>query len=145
MGNQKCQIIGVGLYDTKMNHIKSTINNSSIILRITFQNLSDETLQKLSVGFILKNAKGIELASNNSITDNYDIEKIGVNGKITVKIEMQIPYFHQGNYTITPTVAYKNNGELELCDRVDNAIALEIYTEKQIHIYMSLETKYITE
>jgi len=146
LGNQKCQIIGVNIYDKDMNPIKSTLNNSTITLRMTFQNLSNDIINNLTVGYILKNAKGIELASSNSYADKCEIGSIGKDSKRTIKIDIKIPYLHQGNYTFTPTVgSIKNNNEIELFDRIDNAIALEIYTKKQIYVYMSLDTKYHME
>ena len=61
-------------------------------------------------------------------------------------MDIKIPYLHQGKYTFTPTVgSIKNNNEIELFDRIDNVIALEIYTKKQIYVYMSLDTKYNME
>ena len=143
LGNQQCQIVGLGLYDKQMSHVKSSINNSVVTLRMTFINLSKKELNTLSVGFILKNSKGIEIASNNSYADGYEIGFLGINNKKTIKIDIKLPYLHQGNYTFTPTVGrVKNNGERELFDRVENAIFIEIYTEKEINTQMSLDTKY---
>ena len=97
----------------------------------------------VSMSYCLKNEKGIELSSSNSYADKFDIGSIGKDSKRTIKMDIKIPYLHQGNYTFTPTVgSIKNNNEIELLDRIDNAIAIEIYTKKQIYVYMSLDTKY---
>lgn len=145
LGDQRCQILGIGLYNKKMNSIQSVCNNSIIILRMTFKNTTDSCIDNLTVGYILKNSKGIEIASNNSEIEQTEIGSIGINAKRTIKIEIKIPLYHPGQYTFTPTIGTMRADTIELLDRVENAICIELYSKKQIHVLMSLDTNYFME
>ncbi|WP_333804626.1 ABC transporter ATP-binding protein [Sulfurospirillum sp.] len=145
LGNQRCQVLGIGLYDKNMNPIQSINNNSTIILRMTFQNTTDYHIHNLTVGYILKTSKGIEIASNNNEMEQTKIGSIGIRAKRTIKIEIKIPFLHPGQYTFTPTVGMLTEESIELLDRVENAICIELYSKKQIHVLMSLDTNYLVE
>jgi ABC-type polysaccharide/polyol phosphate transport system ATPase subunit len=145
LGNQRCQILGIGLYDKNMNPVQSIHNNSTIILRMTFKNTTDTLIDNLTVGYVLKSPKGIEIASNNSEIEQTKIGTIGINAKRTIKIEIKIPLYHPGQYTFTPTIGTMGADTIELLDRVENAICIELYSKKQIHVLMSLDTNYFME
>jgi ABC-type polysaccharide/polyol phosphate transport system ATPase subunit len=146
LGNQKCQILGIGLYDKEMNSIQSVCNNSIIILRMTFKNISETNIDNLSIGYILKNFKGIEISSNNTITENFLIKNINMNATETINITMKIPFLHPGTYTFTVSIASKlPSNEFEIIDWIDNAISLEIYSRVDVHTIMTFKTKYEME
>jgi lipopolysaccharide transport system ATP-binding protein len=141
LGDQKCQIVGVGLYDEFFNKISSSLNDSSIFLRMTIQNQNLKSGSELMVGYILRNAKGQEIASTNSIIEKEIINSPPKNSYITVRIKVTLPCFHPGSYAFSLTAGYiKDGGEIALSDRIENAIPFNLLSDKKVHVLMSLPT-----
>ena len=58
LGDQRCEIIGVCLYDESMNRISSTLHDKVVILRLTIQNHSLDHSVTVGVANIFRNSKG---------------------------------------------------------------------------------------
>lgn len=146
LGNQKCEIIGVGLYDESMNKITSSFNENNIILRFTIKNNSLGTDAPLSVGYIFRNSKGQEIASSNSQIEGQVIQPIVENGYLTIRIKVSLPCLYPGSYALSVTTGcVKQDGEIVLLDRVENAIIFDILSEKKIHVMMSFPSVFEVE
>lgn len=138
LGDQKCQIIGVGLYDQLLNPISSSPNDKVITLRLTIQNHSVEANAALVVGYVFRNAKGQEIASTNSQIEGILIPPIPLGNYLTIRIKITLPLLHPGSYAISPTTGYvENNNEIVLSDRVENAVVFDITSDIKIHTMMT--------
>lgn len=146
LGDQKCSIVGVCLYDSAMKKIESIRNDSRITLRISFKNLSLDEHAKLILGYVFRNAKGQEIASTNSSIEDFKVESIPVESVGTIKMEVQLPILHPGNYSFSPTLAYfAANNEIILADRLENAIAFEVWSDTEVHVLMRFPTSFSSE
>jgi lipopolysaccharide transport system ATP-binding protein len=138
LGDQKCEIIGVGLYDESMNKIASSLNDKVVTLRLTIQNHSLDANTALAVGYIFRNAKGQEIASTNSQIEERIIKPIAQGSYLTVRIKVTLPRLHPGSYAFSPTAGYlAYNQEIILSDRIENAIVFDIMSSKEMHTMMA--------
>lgn len=146
LGDQKCQIIGVGLYDESMNRISSTLNDKVVILRLTIQNYSLDPGIALVVGHIFRNAKGQEIASTNNQIEGQTIRLVPQGGNVTISMKIMLPRIYPGSYAFCVSVGYfGHNGENILADRIDNAIVFEVISSRKIHVMMSFPTIFQVE
>lgn len=141
LGDQKCKIIGVGLYDELMNRISSSRNDKVVILRITIQNHSIDAKTALAVGYIFRNFKGQEIASTNSQIENQIIKPISAGSYLTIRMKVILPCLHPGSYTFSVTAGYIGQGEeIMLSDRIENAIAFDMVSDKSVYVMMNFPT-----
>lgn len=141
LGDQSCRIVGVALYDESMNPISSTKNDKSLILRMTIQNKSLKPASLITVGYSLRNGKGLDIASNNSSVEGIDIPINKKYGYLTVRLKIALPYLHPGSYAFTVSTGHiHKSGEIMVADRIENAIAFDVFSEKRVHVLMNLST-----
>lgn len=146
LGDQKCEIIGVGLYDESMNRISSSLNDNAVILRLTIRNHSLDSETALAVGYIFRNAKGQEIASTNSKIEGQTIKPISEGGYLTIRMKVTLPCLYPGSYAFSVTAGYlEQDKEIMLSDRVENAVVFDVLTKKQVHVMMNFHTKFELE
>jgi lipopolysaccharide transport system ATP-binding protein len=146
LGDQRCEIIGVGLYDEAMNRISSSLNNKVVTLRVTIQNHSLDSNTALAVGYIFRNAKGQEIASTNSQIEKLNIKPIAKGNYLTIRMKITLPCLHPGSYAFTVTAGYIEQGEeIVLSDRIENAIAFDMMSDKRVHVMMNFPTTFEVE
>ncbi|WP_260674653.1 ABC transporter ATP-binding protein [Comamonas aquatica] len=141
-GDQRCQIIGVGLYDELMNPITSSKNDAVIVLRITICNHSLDDDNEMTVGYAIRNSKGLDIASTNSKIECVKIFPPAIGGYLTIKIKITLPCLHPGSYSFTVSSGYVNHdAEIVVADRIHNALAFDLMSEKQVHVLMNFPTE----
>lgn len=138
LGDQKCQIIGVGLYDESMNRISSTLNDKVVILRLTIQNNSVDPNIALVTGYVFRNSRGQEIASTNSQVEGVTVPPIPPGSCHTVRIKITLPRLHPGTYAFSPVAGYFDcHQEIIMSDRIENAIVFSIMSSKEMHTMMT--------
>jgi lipopolysaccharide transport system ATP-binding protein len=141
LGDQKCEVIGVGLYDESMNRISSSLNDKIVTLRMTIRNNAIDENSALVVGYIFRNAKGQEIASTNSHVEKKVIKSVAKGSCFTVRMKIDLPCLHPGSYAFSATAGYVGHGyEIILSDRVENAIAFDLVSDKLVHVLMNFQT-----
>ena len=113
------------------------MHGKEIVLRISLQNNSLPMICPAISAYVIRAPKGQELASTNSMSQEGIILDWGwpPNGIVNCQFKIQVPYFHPGAYSITPTLAYEDpNGLLVVADQVENAIVFDIVEEKKVHV-----------
>jgi lipopolysaccharide transport system ATP-binding protein len=141
LGDQSCKIIGVGLYDESMNSISFTRNEKTVILRLTIQNNSLEPASALTVGYSLRNGKGLDIASTNSSVEGVSIPAKEKFDYLTVRLKITLPCLHPGSYAFTISTGYiQQSGEIVVADRIENALAFDVLSEKLVHVLMIFST-----
>lgn len=146
LGDQRCEIIGVGLYDESMNCISSSFNEKNVILRLTIKNNSIDSNAAFVVGYIFRNAKGQEIASTNSQIEEQIIKPVPEGGYLTIRMKVALPCLYPGSYAFTVTAGYIEQGdEIMLSDRIENAIIFDVLSEKKVHVMMSFSTTFEVE
>ena len=146
LGDQRYEIVGVGLYDELMNRISSTLNDKVVILRLTLQNHSVDPLFSLVVGYVFRNNRGQEIAGTNSHIEGVVIPPIPMGSQHNVRIKVTLPRLYPGSYAFSPVAGYLDHAqEIMLSDRIENAITLDIMSGNEIHTMMSFPSVFEVE
>lgn len=146
LGDQKCEIVGAGLYDDLMNAISSSLNGKTVILRLTIQNHSVDFKTAIAVGYIFRNSKGQEIASTNNQIEEHPLGSIMEDDYLTLQIRVTLPFLYPGSYAFSLTAGYiKSNGEIVLSDRIENAIVFNVLSDKQVYVMMNFPTSFKVE
>ncbi len=146
LGDQKCQIVGVGLYDESLNKISSSFNEKMLILRLTIKNQSLDSSAELVAGYIFRNTKGQEIASTNSQVEGYPIPRVEKGDYITIQMKVTLPCLYPGSYAFSVTTGYMvHNGDITLSDRIENAVILDVLSAKRVHVLMAFPTTIVVE
>ncbi len=146
LGDQRCEIIGVGLYDESLIPISSSGNEERIILRMTFRNNILEPGTPLAVGYIFRNAKGQEIASTNSYIEGLMIEAPIQGCYVTIRIQVHLPCLHPGSYAFSLTAGCLNqHNDITVSDRIENALAFDVHSKRTVHTLMNFATEFEIE
>ena len=141
LGDQRSEIIGVGLYDENMNQIVLTHNEKVVILRMTIKNHSLEENTHVTCGYSFRNSKGQDISSTNSQIEGKDIKIKDKDSYLTVRLAVMLPCIHPGSYAFTVSTGYiGQDGEIKVSDRIENAIVFDVASDKHVHVLMSFST-----
>lgn len=143
VGNQACTFVGIGFYDEHMCRSAVVSNNSTVSLRITFRNNTLLEGRLLVLGYSLRNNRGVDIASNNSEIEKTEIYAPPVGKTETVRIEIDLPELHPGSYSLTVSIGCREtDGCMQSIDGITNAVVFDIVSVRQVHVLMSLKTKF---
>ena len=146
LGDQKCVVVGVALYDEAMNQISSSLGDKVVILRMTVRNISLKINAPLSFGYIFRSSKGQEIASTNSQIEGNEIKATTAGDYLTIQMKVKLPCLYPGSYAFTVVTGYQSGGgEIVVSDRVENAIVLNVLSDKQVHVMMCFATTFEVE
>lgn len=145
-GSQEIEILGVGLYDVHGNRTAFVDHGNKVILRVSLTNKSATQFSRIHVGYLFRNKRGECVASSNSEIENCVFPKLEVGDCATVSIEIEIPFLSSGPYAFSPSIGFVDlNGNLIVSDRVENAILLQVNSNKKVSAMMNFPTHYLYE
>ena len=141
LGDQLITIEGASLYDEELLPIAHSFNEKAVILRVTVRNNSQRHFEAPVIGYIFRDARGRELASTNTLEEEFELPNLAPNDLITLRMKVSLPCFHPGSYSFTPTAAYvERSGNIIVSDRIENAVVFDLLSEKKIHVLMRFAT-----
>ena len=143
LGDQRANVVGVGLYDASGRATRSIYANSRILIRYSVRNQDLDPQNTLCFGYVFRNWRGDEIAASNTEIEGLRIEGFSAPGEcITVSAHVAIPSLYPGNYAISIGVAYREGGDLKIADRIINAITVEIGNSKRISTLINFDTSF---
>jgi lipopolysaccharide transport system ATP-binding protein len=131
MGNQQCQILGVGIFDSQGKQIKSLQPHESFSLRISLcaNNLIDNVL----VGFNLSDRLGHHIIETNTDQEGVRLPILEIGTELTIEFRLKMPNLRAGHYSFSVDVNNGNEQIHELCDWIVNAVVFECINEKKVY------------
>jgi len=146
VGNQKCRIHGVGLYDDDLNQINTVTDDQRMIIRMTVKNQDLAPDQKIVVGYIFRNSKGQEIASSNSQIEGHDFTAMSPGSYKTFRMRLKLPLLHPGSYAFSLALGYlSENSDVIIADRIENALVFDVAATKEVHVMMRIPTEFSAE
>ena len=140
-GDQQLSILGAGFYNENMEPMGSCEQETNVILRISIRNNSMFAPYPLSIGYIMRDRQGVEIASTHTMAEGVALPAIGVGETLTVRLKIAVPMLYPGNYSFTPSLSRYVDHEHVICDRVYNALILDITSSKEMHVLLRLKTE----
>jgi len=130
-GNQKAQILGVGLYDEQEARINSAQGGQTILIRISV--LFREDVDRPIIGFMIKTRLGLYLSGTNTLMEGHRIPAQSKRRICTAEFRLTLPLLYTGNYAFSLAVADGTLEDCAVCDWVENAYVLEIISPNLVH------------
>lgn len=142
-GERKLEFIGMFLSNANGLPTSTVVWDDVICLRLSMRNNDLPIGQRVGCGYIVRDNKGIEIASTSTWFDSIEILAPAQGGSLSVSVEITIPMLHPGHYSLTPSVSSLQEGEETVIqDRILNAFIFEVTTTKQIVTPIRMATKF---
>jgi len=146
MGNLRCRIEGVGLYDARSRRRISVVRpGEDMALRISVSNVSLEAGTPLVVGYEVFTPRGENLGGVNTLMENFTLPAPDVGTTFTVNARISLPVLHRGHYALAVAVAARLDTELAIEDRIENALVFEILGEREVVGWLRFPTSFRVE
>lgn len=146
LGSQRCQLIGVALYDgSGSRQITEAEQGADIVLRISVVNRSLEAGAPLIIGYTIRNPRGEEICAMNTKMEEVDIPAPKAGQAMTLRIRISLPVLHFGDYSISPAVATEVNSEIVIEDRVENALVFKVLSGMHVYALMRFPSEFSVE
>jgi len=130
-GNQRAQILGLGVYDEKGNRIHCAESGQTIRIRISVH--FKEAVEQPVIGFMIKNRIGLYLTGTNTSLEGHLIPPQAKGNICTAEFRLQPPQLSVGNYSFAVAVCEGSQEDIAIVDWIENAYVLEIVTLTVVH------------
>lgn len=137
-GDERAEIIGIGVYDENNQRISSIAHGKRISIRVSIY--FKERLLNPMVGYVFRNRLGLDLASTNTDIEGVTLPPGDPGTIITVRFVIDLPLLQPGPYSIAATIADGNSISYTMCDWIDDIFALQIYGPETVHVTMRFPT-----
>ncbi|MFZ5698840.1 MAG: ABC transporter ATP-binding protein [Pseudomonadota bacterium] len=143
LGAGALEITGMLLSDARGLPAGTVGWNEVVCLLLEIQNKDVPPGQAISTGYIVRDGKGIEIASANTRWQDVEVFAPARGGFVRVLIEVTIPMLHPGHYSLTPSVSSIAGDQKQVVqDRILNALIFEVTTSEEIVTPIRFATKY---
>lgn len=146
LGTGEIICIGIKTYDINGRPVSELDHGSRVNLRASFQNVSSEDQDSWTIGYIVRDFKGLDIASTNALEEGAIIPPLKAGEVFTVSFVIDLPFLYPGNYSFSPSVSLvrdtpDNGKDHIICDRITNAIVLKVNETRRIHVMMKFPTE----
>ena len=136
-GNGAAEVIGIAALDARGVPVELLEPAETLILRISVR--AKQALAHPNVGFMMRNHLGMDFAGTNTDREGVRLEPMRPSDVVTVDFRLDVPELYPGHFSFSPAVANGDHLSYEMCDWVENALALEMaFRGKQIYGYFHL-------
>lgn len=138
MGNQKCKILGVCLFDSHGKPTKSLEHQEKFSLRISLQ--ANEATDSPLIGFNMSDRLGHHIIETNSMREGVYLPALQSGSILTIEFKLEMPALCAGHYSFSVDVNDGNEQVHELCDWIVNAIVGECINENKSYGLLEINT-----
>jgi lipopolysaccharide transport system ATP-binding protein len=136
-GDGRAQVIGIAVLDEQGRAVQILEPSSRILVRISVRAKNEVAMP--IVGFMLRNQLGMDFSGTNTAREGYELPAMQAGDVTTVDFYLELPELYPASFSFSPAVADGTLMGYEMCDWIDNAIALQMgRSEAQVYGYMHL-------
>ena len=95
-----------------------------IVVRISVR-ARDAVAQPI-VGFMMRNHLGVDFSGTNTAREGYELPAMGPDDIYTVDFHLEMPELYPASFSFSPAIADGTLLGYQMCDWIDNAIALQM-------------------
>lgn len=142
-GNRSIEMVGMSLTDSAGQAVVYVEWNSTISLLLEIKNKNLQQGTKIGCGYIIRDSKGVEIASASTWQESIDIYAPNQSQVSRVMITIKIPMLMAGSYSLTPSTSScidKANPRIE--DRIQNAYLFEVVANMPITTPIRFDSKF---
>lgn len=121
-GTGRAEVTGIALLDSLGRQARALAPNQRAVVRITVR--ARDRIAAPNVGFMMRNHLGIDFAGTNTAREGCVLEPMRKGEVRTVDFHIDLPELYAGSFSFAPAVADGDLSDYEICDWIDNAVAL---------------------
>ncbi|MDE0127220.1 MAG: ABC transporter ATP-binding protein [Bryobacterales bacterium] len=121
-GTRRAEVTGIAVLDASARPVRSLAPSQTAIVRISAR--ARDRIERPNIGFMLRNHLGIDFAGTNTVREGLALEPMRPGEVRTVDFHIDLPELHAGSFSFAPAVADGGLADYEICDWIDNALAL---------------------
>ena len=121
-GTGRAEVLGIAVLDASGRKAQMLAPRERATVRIRVR--ARESLAAPIVGFMMRNHLGIDFAGTNTSREGCSMEPMGPGEVRTVDFHVDLPELYAGSFSFAPAVADGALTDYEICDWIDNALAL---------------------
>jgi ABC-type polysaccharide/polyol phosphate transport system ATPase subunit len=136
-GDGRAEILGIAVLDEIGRPLSMLEPESRAVVRISVRAKADVPLPM--VGFMLRNQMGMDFAGTNTAREGHELPPLETGDIVTVDFHVDLPQLYPGSFSFSPAIANGTLHHYEMCDWIDNAVALQMdRSEGQVYGYLHL-------
>ncbi|MCB9913673.1 MAG: ABC transporter ATP-binding protein [Planctomycetes bacterium] len=145
-GDQRLRILGLGLYHADGRPARTVDHGSRLVIRMSVVNEGFDRAVEWIPGYILRGPRGEDLVSSNSLREGVALEPLAPGEPRTVRLELELPLFHRGEYALAPTLSVRDAaGAVEISDQIDAALVFGVEALQPVSTVLTIRTSYELE
>lgn len=114
-----------------------------LIIQIKVRNHSLEDALKLKLGIVLRNKRGVDIASINTENNDFFPMRPTIGEAITFEVVLSPPILHQGEYSASISLSAISTDNLNLnMDTIMDAFDIKVVGTHLVHTYFALGGKF---
>jgi ABC-type polysaccharide/polyol phosphate transport system ATPase subunit len=137
-GDGRAEVLGIAVMDEQGRPLHMLSPSSRIIVRISVR--AKEGVPMPIVGFMLRNQLGMDFSGTNTAREGHELAAMQPDDVYTVDFYLDIPELYGASFSFSPAIADGTLAGYQMCDWIDNAVALQMGRSEggQIYGYMHL-------
>jgi hypothetical protein len=137
-GDGRAEVLGIAVMDEQGRPLGLLSPSSRIIVRISVR--AKEEVALPIVGFMLRNQLGMDFSGTNTAREGHELPSMQPGDVYTVDFYTDIPELYAASFSFSPAIADGTLMGYQMCDWIDNAVALQMGRSEggQIYGYMHL-------
>lgn len=145
-GDQSLEFVSVQLVSEDGVRIAFVSWGDVFKISIVVLNNTVQAGESISVGYIVRDPRGIEIASTNTVYEGFDIRAPEQGEKFSLEFIVSLPMLSPGTYAITPSVSVNSLGaDFSIRDRIVNSILLPVVADGPICTPLRFPTKVVAD
>lgn len=121
-GTGRAEVIGIAVLDGEGRESQSLVGRHRSTVRITAR--ANDRLEAPNIGFMMRNHLGIDFAGTNTAREGCPMDPMEPGEIRAVDFHLDLPELYAGSFSFAPAVADGDLADYEICDWIDNALAL---------------------
>src|SRR6266705_1523128 len=131
-GDGRAQVIGIAILDEQGRALHTLDPSSRILVRISVRATQAVALPIL--GFMLRHQLGLDFSGTNTAREGYELAPMQPGDITTVDFYVDLPELYPAAFSFSPAIADGTLIGYQMCDWIDNAVALQMgRSEAQIY------------
>ena len=136
-GTGRAEVTGIEVLDARGRAARALVPCQRATVRITAR--AGQRIAAPNIGFMMRNHLGIDFAGTNTAREGCPMDPMEPGEARTVDFHLDVPELYAGSFSFAPAIADGDLVNYEICDWVDNALALPMARgPAEVYGYMHL-------
>lgn len=141
-GDQSIEFVAMGIGDANGRRADSVGWGDVFNLHVRVRNNSVPPGRSICLGYIVRDPRGIEIASTNTRIEGLNLSAPSVGKELSLDFSVTLPMICPGDYSITPSVSViEEDGGFDIKDRIVNGLLVAVTAHSPIYTPIRFPTK----